>query len=595
MMTASCALQAQSLSGEVTLERTITPAERPANRLGTVSPAIQTPQVKLRALQPANYNGTGQLSRSLTRLEPASYADTFAIDPWKGYVSAGYLPGRNFGIEAGYDLISTRTTRLGTFLSFSGEQREEDSDWVPGIDDKLKTGHQEYTVGASLSTVVGNGRRIDGTAAYTFSNMIMPLGPQNVKGGANHARIALGYDSSTGSMPWRAGVSYGYFGFRHDTPAEVVYSRTNPALINNPSDMVAPASESLVKLDGGLSYAKDSHRWDLGIGIDLQHLNRLARIWPSSVVLETENPDSEGGMWRAVPTYWNEGSHTLSVISLTPSYNLGRDKVSLRLGAHVQYTTGPRGNKFRVSPDVNLAWTPSARFALDVDLTGGERINSLASLYAESPWMIPAFSYERSNLPFVIDASVSFIPFRGFTVRAFGGFALADSWLMPEAVGYNERPQYGYQDLHGAHYGVELGYSHRIFSLKASIEGATSSDDDAESGYYLWTDRASFEFKASAEVRPVKPLSIELGYRFRGDRKVFFMEPQCFGAIAWLAPDGTHDLGDISDLSLNATWRFNDRLSVFANLDNLLCKRYQLIYEVPSARLGGLVGVTFKF
>ncbi len=582
---------AQTLSGEVTVERTITPVERPATRLGSVSPTISTPQLKLHPLKAASYNGTGALSRSLTRLEPAAYADTFAVDPWLGYVSAGYFPTQSFGIEAGFDLIATRTTRLGSFLNFGGTQFDVKHDLIP---DPIEctVGHQEYTIGAKLSTFIGEGRRVDGDFAYTLSNMKMPVDHRTIEGGANHARLSLGYSSSKGALPWYASFAYGYFGFRHDTPVDIIFANKVDDAGKIITD-VTPASESLFNIDGGISWKQDNHSWELGVGVDVQHLNQLSRVWPISV--PGYALDGTEDFWEGEPTFWDEGSKTLAVITLNPSYNLARKKYILRLGARVQYTTGPRGNKFRISPDVKFAWTPSGRFALDVTLNGGEQINSLAALNAHSPWLIPAFSYERSNLPFAIDASASIVPMTGFTIRPFVGFAVANSWLMPSVVGNNKMPQFNYQDVHGAHYGIELSYKHKLFGISASIEGASSADDDAETAYYLWDDRASWQALVSLETRPIKPLTVGLSYRYRGERKVYETEANAFGQMAWFESNAIHDLGDISNLSFNASWQFGERLSVFANLDNLLCKRYQMIYGVPSARLGGLVGLSFKF
>ena len=92
-----------------------------------------------------------------------------------------------------------------------------------------------------------------------------------------------------------------------------------------------------------------------------------------------------------------------------------------------------------------------------------------------------------------------------------------------------------------------------------------------------------------------------LDFTCRTDRKAYVLTPQGYKAndgglyLSWFDYDRTLDLGDICNLSLNATWRFTPAFSVFANIDNMLCRRYDIIYGVPSARLSGLVGLTFKF
>ena len=577
-------LDAQSLSGEITVERTITPAERPANRLGSVSPGITLEPVSQKPLKAAPYNGVGTLSRSLTRLEPASYADTFAVDPWRGYVSAGYFPSLNLGVEAGYDLIATRNTRLGTYLNYSGNSYKVPARYGDGEKRPSVAAHS-FTVGAALSATVAEKRRLDAEARYTFSSVTMPWRQHEIDGEANDVNLRVAYSDKHSQLPWKAAVRFGHFGFRHDTPADIAFVYGAPE-----TTKLKPAGESVLGIDGALAWREDNHSWRLDLGTELQWLNRLARIWPIAV------PSQLTGDHVVADSYWNEGAKLLSVTSLTPSYNLVRDKFTAHLGVRVDLSTGPRGNKFRVAPDIDLAWTPSGRVALGIRLGGGEKLNTLAGLNALSPWLVPAFSYERSNLPLVFDADLSFGPFAGVTIRPFGGFALADSWLMPATVMSSGINQYQYQDLHGGHYGLELSYAYgSLVRATASVEGASASDSDAESGYYLWRDRARWQAVVKVETRPIEPLRVELGLRYRGDRKSYLLKAANYENLSWYENDGTVDLGDICNLSLSASWRFSPALSVFVNVDNMLCRRYELVAGVPSQRLGGLVGVTYKF
>ena len=411
------------------------------------------------ALEAAPYNGTGTLSRSLTRLEPAAYADTLATEPWLGYVSAGYFPAQSFSIQAGYDLLSSRTTRLGAFLDFAGTSY--DKNFKIGTDDISRTiGHQHYTIGARTAAFAGKDRRIDGEFAYTLANTHMPMAGTDLKGGYHHARLAAVYNSLGGTFPWHAGLRYSYLGMRHDTDPSSVCGDTYRNFLPDETRQlkdISPVHESVISLDGGVTWRNDKFWWDLGLRADIQSLSALARVWPASLqVPEATGQPSDS--WQVQPMYWDEGSHTLSLISLNPAYNLQKDKWAVRLGAKVQYTTGPRENKFRIAPDVSFDWTPSGRIAVGVTLTGGERLNTLETLNAASPWLIPSFSYERSNLPLALDASANFGPFAGISIRPFVGYAIADSWLMPGVVAPYGIPQYNYQDVHGAHYGVEISY-----------------------------------------------------------------------------------------------------------------------------------------
>jgi len=49
------------------------------------------------------------------------------------------------------------------------------------------------------------------------------------------------------------------------------------------------------------------------------------------------------------------------------------------------------------------------------------------------------------------------------------------------------------------------------------------------------------------------------------------------------------------DLNLGLEYRFNDRVSAFAQVNNLTATRYYRWYSYPSQRINGMAGVTFSF
>ena len=112
LLFAAFSAQAQKLSTEITVERTVVPAERAATRLNSVSPSIVPATVQDTRIDMAEYGQPGTLTRSSYLLAPAAWADTFALSPYRGYVSAGYFPVYNLGVSAGYRLLQTSDTRL---------------------------------------------------------------------------------------------------------------------------------------------------------------------------------------------------------------------------------------------------------------------------------------------------------------------------------------------------------------------------------------------------------------------------------------------------------------------------------------------------
>lgn len=54
-------------------------------------------------------------------------------------------------------------------------------------------------------------------------------------------------------------------------------------------------------------------------------------------------------------------------------------------------------------------------------------------------------------------------------------------------------------------------------------------------------------------------------------------------------------LGDLSNLYAGASYRITEAFTAFARFDNILNKRTQLMFGVPSQGFTGLFGVGYKF
>ena len=148
--------------------------------------------------------------------------------------------------------------------------------------------------------------------------------------------------------------------------------------------------------------------------------------------------------------------------------------------------------------------------------------------------------------------------------------------------------------MRGWHAGIAASYKYRdMVSARVSYETAPQGEDK---GYYLWRDRAKHVVNASVTVTPIKPLDITIGYEYRGNRVTY----DCVGVkedvIAGYADDNVKcDLGDVNNLSVGALYRFTPAFSAFARVENILNKKYDILYNIPSQGITGLVGITYKF
>ena len=201
--------------------------------------------------------------------------------------------------------------------------------------------------------------------------------------------------------------------------------------------------------------------------------------------------------------------------------------------------------------------------------------NTAAALYNEMSYMAQYTAFQNSHIPFTLDGTMVFGPFKGGYFEIFGGYAKANNWIMP----FKDAIDLEGVDVSGWHAGVTAGYRcGKKFEAKVSAEFASSSDDIKHT-YYLWRDRARYVIDVNVKWSPIEKLDITLGYMLRGKRKM----------------ESSFDLGSFSSFQLGAAYKINPHISVFLDGQNLFNHANFYIGGVPAQGITGLAGVTLKF
>lgn len=266
---------------------------------------------------------------------------------------------------------------------------------------------------------------------------------------------------------------------------------------------------------------------------------------------------------------------TLGIINLRPFFNILTGNINARIGLNVDFYTGG-GSKVHMSPTVDLAWNPAWFLTMNVAAQGGSDFNTAADVLVQSPMIAVTQAYGRSTTPVDLSAAIVVGPASGFSARLYGGYAKVDGLLVP---GIDDiLNQLVTADVKGWHAGLRLAYNHKFFDIAVDA-AAASSDAPAGRYYYAWRDCARNVIKAEGAVRPVKGLQIGVGYEFRGHRQSITGE----------------SLGCVGELSARADYRITDAIDVFADVENILGRRYTLVPGITSQPVHGLIGLTFKF
>lgn len=562
-------LSAQELKKEITIDKDIVPELKESNKID-VSPQVPQMDIKHTKLKYNDRAKTIEVPGSITTLEPADNIDTIITSEHRGYAMLGYFPVYNLDFTGGYKIIDNENTKLNSWLQYNGESYCGES--LSG--ENMSIYDHSVTVDVAFAQRIKSKSMLNLDADYTFTHFSTPWLKKDYTQNANEVNFNALWTSSVGGLKYKALASYNYFGFTDKYPYDAkqyqnvgsAFDAVNEHNVNLKGFAALDIDDySLVALDLCFAFTHDNHL--------------LLPSWGG------EN----GVAWHG---FRNNDGYTHSTLSLTPHYDIVKDDISLRIGANIEGHFDYDGGIY-FSPDVRVDWNATNFISAYAYFTGGVRQNTMSSIFDVSHYFMPAMAYRNSYLPCVIDAGANFGPFKDATIKVYGGYAFANDWFMPIFVEGNNHMM-NEVDLKGWHLGIEASYCYKNWGkIKASYTVAPQQSYDK--GYYLWRDRAKHVVDASLIVTPIAPLDITIDYEYRGGRCSYLQSIKT-SELGVVSPKYTrYSLGHVNNLSLGGLYRFTDQLSFFARLENLFNHKYDLLYDIPSQGITGLVGATYKF
>ncbi|WP_297072481.1 TonB-dependent receptor [uncultured Duncaniella sp.] len=568
----------QGLHKEINVDQKIDPLKRDASRIN-VLPTLQLPSIGNNGLPFSDRVVTSSIPKDFQVLAPLAYGDKLYISPYRGYVALGLgTPLFNSALSAGYRILDSDKTRLSLWGEYNGDIYTTKTS-VPhlameGASSEIKNYWRDHsaTVGADFHTLVGKTSALNAGLVYNYAYHTNPLEFSTF--GQNISRVngQVGFTSNGEGIRYSAALHYGHFGFYHSTLARTGYAIPEAYPEKGVRQNLFGFS-GLISLPFGESSS-------IGLDVDADFLRSTPHIHPLYPYLA---PTDISG----------KASSTSGLVSLTPHYDFTSGTVKVGLGAQIDISSNT-DKTFHIAPEVSFAWTPSQILGFEVKAHGGSRLNSLSELYDVTPYLAPSMAYTQSHIPLALDARLTFGPFFGAYIEAFGGYAKASDWLMPVITSsYPGEGIFGATNLSAWHGGIAVGYDYRdAVSARVSYETAPHSYDNA---FYEWRDRARHVLNAELSVRPVRPLLVTLGWEFRAGRRAYSLFPETVSDLGTIYTPVAHSLGVVSNLSLGATYTVSDPLSVFVRCENLLDRRFDYIGGRPSQGINFMLGATLKF
>ncbi len=567
-LAAQAQAQAQDLSTEITVERTVVPREREATRPRNVFPELYAPSVQRQSLFPAEYYNPSELTPDIPLLNPVSWPLAAEPSPYRGYATLGYFPALNIGANAGYRLIDTGRSSLGAWLQYSGAKYKATD--YQGTKDSYST--HDFTIGMNGRHCFSGRSVLTGALDFAIGSQNRPWDGDSYSRSGTSFNFNAGFASSTGRVAYDVAASVGYFGFNK----------------NYPTANLDPLRQTDLGLHGsvGLTREDTDSRW-AGINID------------SRILFTNNTPASM------------TGDATMSATSVRPFLSFESERGKLRICIDLSAATGEGDATFRVAPDVFAAWTPARQFMIYAKATGGQHLNLARDTHSLAPWILDRTALGRTDIPYQLRLGINYGPWKGFTAELFGQHAKADNAIHPVIIlnPKNVMSALGSYDEKCWQFGAALEYKFaRPYSLR--VEGTFSPDRD----WYADLDRPRYTLGTAFTASPIKPLDITVSYELRAGRRANAYKPEIITGPTDMTPGDFTDpsagssakpylptgsdfinLHNISSLDIAASYRITERLTAFARGENILGHSALDPSGVGLQGIRGLLGAAYKF
>jgi len=330
-------------------------------------------------------------------------------------------------------------------------------------------------------------------------------------------------------------------------------------------------TENIVRTRAGFSSPNEKNR--LGMDLDLNNMMY------SSVNIPDFN-------------YWN----TYAVLTLNPYYNIERPEYNVRLGVKTSFSF-VHGKFVSPSPDVRAEWKAVPEYlSLYGGVTGDYEINTLDKIFTENPYLLSDLRLTDTYTPIDFYAGIKLKPVYNLLLDGYidyryidnqyffvnNGYSLATSTtiLYPsDATIYSNRFSvvYGRSSLFKA--GIRANYNYKKlvnFELKYAYNGWKVDNQP-----YAW-NKPKYEAQLNTDLRINDNLTVSANMYYEGTRYARL------GNLSILMQDKV-------DINLGVAYSYNNWLTVFGKINNLINNQYQNFYGYDVQGTNMMIGAAFSF
>jgi len=578
----------KNLNKEITLEKDIAPLEKKAvkkNELPKVKKSTTTsPKTQLGY---SDLTTPIEVPTSIPTLLPYGYRTAHNFSDKRGYFDIGGGTQGNFRMDFGYRILNDEREKLGLWLNHNSTWNSKNSSKAIYNDaNRNKQKFNDNTIAVDYSRGLGNGTLSMGAKGH--------IDVYNYYGGWNTIDIPV--------------IAPAPYDWNKDKQTFVDFS-LDAGWASHFMLRDAPLRYQVGLQYGHAAYDKSFNdyykhgahdNWGvltLGGTYDINELTVAAL----NIKGEYLRRGSKAALDRDFDLFDEVG-----MITLSPTYTIKRDMYKLQLGlnAHLSFSDGA---VFRLSPNVRFNLALVDGFTLFANALGGKALGyRVPTHFANHRYDDPLLMYGSIYTPLDAEVGAKIGPFDGLSARVSLGYAIVkDQPGILYRTNYETHAYlkgmmstYMVMDGRGYYLNAEVAYKYRsLIEAKAAIKYAPHDNemfasDTHYNGYKLGVDRASTVANIDLKVTPWRPLTLNAGLEYRGGRMALF--------YSYFDEQGTphyqfENMRDAINLHAGANYRLNSSVNLWLDANNLLNRRYDLLYGMGAQRIGVMVGAGFTF
>jgi hypothetical protein len=330
-------------------------------------------------------------------------------------------------------------------------------------------------------------------------------------------------------------------------------------------------TENMVHTQAGFSSVSEKNR----LGLDLELFNMMYS--------STSIPDFN---------FWKD----YSVLTLNPYYSIERPAYSVRLGLKSSLSF-VHGKFMNPSADVLAEWKAIPQYvSLYGGLTGNYDVNTLDKTFSENPYLISDLRVNDTYTPVDVYAGIKLKPLYNLLLDAYidyrqidnqyffvnKGYSLINSSVtMPasDTTLYSNRFNVVYSSATHVKMGFRANYNYKSL-VNVELKWAYNSWNVA-SEPYAW-NMPKYDAQLNTDIHINDNVTVSANLYYEGDR---------FAKLGYSAVK----MNDKVDINFGVAYSYNNWLTVFGKINNLINNQYQDYYGYDVQGINAMVGVAFSF